>query len=47
MLSPPPVESMEEVKDEPKEPSVVLVGCTETDVADASPPSTSFFAEVR
>ena len=46
-LSPPPDESMDEVKDDAKEPSVVLVGCTALDVAETSAPSTSFLIALR
>lgn len=46
-LSPPPVESMEEVNDDAKEPSAALVDCTRLDVAGASAPSTSFLIVVR
>lgn len=46
-LSPPPVESMDEVNDEPKEPSAALGGCTELDVVAMSAPSTSFLIVVR
>lgn len=47
VLSAPPDESMDEVREEPKEPSAVLVGCTELGVAGASAPSTSPFTVVR
>lgn len=48
-LSPPPVESTDEVKDEAKEPSAALGGCGSTVLqADAaSVPSASFFIVVR
>lgn len=46
-LSAPPVESMDEVNDEAKEPSAALVECTRLDVAGASAPSTSFLIVVR
>lgn len=46
-LSAPPVESMDEVNDEAKEPSAALGGSTVLDVAGASPPSTSFLIVVR
>jgi len=47
MMSPPPVESMDEVKDDAKEPSAVLVGWTVLDVAETSVPSTSFLMVLR
>lgn len=46
-MSPPPVESMDEVNDDAKEPSAALVECTRLDIAGASAPSTSFLIVVR
>lgn len=46
-LSPPPVESMDEVSEEAKEPSVALVECARHDTAAPSATSTSFFIVVR
>lgn len=42
-----PVESVDEVNDDVKEPSATLVGCTVVDVPGASAPSTSFLMVVR
>lgn len=47
VLSPPPVESMDEVNEEAKEPSEALVECTRLDVAGPSGASTSFLIVVR
>lgn len=48
MLSTPPDESMDEVREEPKEPSAVLAGCAVLEVAaETSAPSTSLFAVLR
>lgn len=47
-LSPPPVESMEEVNDEAKEPSAALGGrVLLPDMGEASPPSASPLTVVR
>lgn len=46
MLS-PAVESMDEVRDEAKEPSAVLGGSAAADVAGTSAPSASFFVVLR
>lgn len=43
----PPVESMDEVNDEAKEPSAALVRGTVLDIAGASAPSASFLIVVR
>lgn len=46
VLSPPPVESMDEVSDDAREPSVALVKCTRLDVTEPSVVSTSFLTVV-
>lgn len=46
-LSPPPVESMDEVSDEAKEPSAAFAGSAAVGVAGVSAPSTSFLIVVR
>lgn len=47
VLSPPPVESMDEVRDEAKEPSAALVECTRLETAEPSAASASALMVVR
>lgn len=47
VLSAPPDESTDEVREEPREPSAVLVGCAVLEVAETSAPSASLFTVAR